>query len=172
MTLSVDSPQLHPTTQCCLEALQWLHSAQHQFSNILDVGCGSGLLTIVSAGLWSNADVLACDIASQAVSDTAALSQNHNLEARVTVIRSDGLKHDTIKNRSPYDLILCNLLAEPIIRWAPDMHAHSASDSICVLSGILAWFEGEVKSAYESAGFELIHSIPRSPWVTLILRRQ
>ena len=170
MTPSVDNPQLHPTTECCLEVLQSL-AASFAPQDILDVGCGSGLLSIVSAGLWKNATVLATDIAPQAILDTQRLCHEHGMDARVSVIRSDGLNNDTLRSRAPYDLIICNLLAEPIIAWAPDMRSHLRVNGLLLVSGILAWFAADVIQTYKSLGFEVIHSMERSPWTTLLLRR-
>ena len=170
MTPSVDNPQLHPTTECCLEVLQSV-AASFAPQDILDVGCGSGLLSIVSAGLWENAKLLATDIAPQAILDTQRLCHEHGMDKRVSIIRSDGLNNDTVRSCAPYDLIICNLLAEPIIAWAPDMRAHLRVDGLLLLSGILAWFAADVTQSYEKLGFEVIHTISRSPWTTLLLQR-
>jgi ribosomal protein L11 methyltransferase len=134
------------------------------------VGCGSGLLSIVSAGLWTNANVVATDISPQAINDTQHLCNEHGMQHRVRVIRSDGLNNEVIRNRAPYDLIICNLLAEPIIAWAPDMRAHLKADGVLLVSGILAWFAADVIATYQSLGFEVVHTITRSPWITLVLK--
>jgi len=161
--------QLHPATESCLEALQWLATRQ-RFTHILDIGCGSGLLSVVSAGLWQPSQVLATDIAPQAVIDTGTLSQAHGLDHCIKAIRSDGFNHALIASQAPYDLIICNLLAEPITQWAPQMKAHIKPQGICLLSGILAWLAPPLEEAYRQLGFDNIHTIHRSPWVTYVMR--
>ena len=175
MTPPVEPPQLHPTTECCLEALQWLR-AHYDCERILDIGCGSGILSLVAAGLWNATDrpvqVLAADISPEAVANTEQLSTQHGMTRCITVIRSDGFKDARIRDHSPYDLIICNLLAEPIIAWAPQMQSHLAPNGLCLLSGILAWFAEDAEIAYKNMGLEAIHRIDRSPWVTLMLQRK
>ncbi len=174
MTPSVETAQLHPTTECCLEALQWVH-AHYDCRRILDIGCGSGILSLVAAGLWNTTDrpvqVLASDISPEAVANTEQLSRENGMNHCITAIRSDGFKDARIRDQSPYDLIICNLLAEPIIAWAPEMQAHLAPHGVCIISGILAWFAEDVASLYQRIGMKIMHRIDRSPWVTLILQR-
>ena len=160
---------MHPTTECCLEALQWLEARQ-PFAHMLDIGCGSGILSVVAAGLWRQAELLAADISPQAVIDTEHVSREHGLEHCIKIIRSDGFNHPLIRERAPYDLIICNLLAEPITAWAPQMQSHLADKGICLLSGILAWLAPPLEETYRRLGFEVIHTIERSPWVTYVMR--
>jgi ribosomal protein L11 methyltransferase len=170
MAMTVEIAGLHPATVCCIEALQWLHG-QRQCANILEIGCGSGVLSVVAAGLWQ-AGVLAADIAPQAVADTQQLSREQGMAGRITAIRSDGFKEPLIRKRAPYDLIICNLLAEPIAQWAPEMQSHLTKDGVCLLSGILAWLAPTLEDTYKSLGFEIIHTISRSPWMTYVMRNQ
>ncbi len=159
---------LHPTTVSCLEALQWL-SEKHRWANVLDIGCGDGILSLVAASVFDGCRVLAADIAPQAVADT-----QHKFSAfgkgLETVVRSDGFNHPLIKERAPYDLIICNLLAEPLIEWSGLVKAHLAPGGVCLLSGILTWLSPELEEAYERQGFAMIHSVTRSPWMTHVMR--
>lgn len=170
MRLDVDSQGLHPTTTSCLEAMAWLQG-KRGFSRILDVGCGNGILSLTAAGIW-NAQVIAADIAQVAVSDTARHSHEHGMESLITPIRSDGFQHPLIRERAPYDLILFNLLAEPIVQMSPHVKSHLAPGGICILSGILEWLSSDVEAAYTALSFGIMHSILRSPWQTYIMRME
>jgi len=168
MPIAIDTAGLHPATESCLEALQWLYE-EHIFSNILDMGCGNGVLSLAAAGIW-NARVLAADIAPQAIADTTKNIARHKLEALVTPLHSDGFAHELIRAHAPYDLIIFNLLAEPIVQMAPEVKSHLAHGGVCILSGILAWLAADVESIYTGLGFTVLKTITRSPWQTYIMR--
>jgi ribosomal protein L11 methyltransferase len=166
MDIAIAAEGLHPTTESCLEALQWLHE-RRQFCNILDMGCGNGILSVASASLWQ-AQLLAVDVSEKAVQDTQHMVDEHLLQSLVTVAHSNGFHNSLIKNKSPYDLILFNLLAEPIIQMAPAVHSHLAPNGVVVLSGILAWLDEAVINTYKALGFDFIHEISNNPWRTHI----
>lgn len=160
--IQIDAVGLHPSTLSCLEVLEWLHERE-QFNNILEIGCGSGVLSVVSAGVW-DAKVLAADISEKAISDCVENIKTYGLESHVTAIRSDGCNHKEIEKSAPYDLIICNLLAELHARIAPDIKKHCKTNGYLLLSGILAWKAAEVESAYLGLGFDIVRKIESSPW--------
>src|SRR5690349_17071803 len=112
---------LHATTESVLIALKSLRDEGQPpgLYNILEIGCGSGLVSIVAANLCADSGILACDISPQAVDDAAYNVQQHGLAERITVIRADGYDHAAIREQAPYDLVICNLLAENIIKDSP-----------------------------------------------------
>ena len=169
MNLTINTDRLHPATASCIEALKLL-SATHKFTRILDMGCGSGILSIISAGLW-NAGVLAVDVSQEAVAETQRQIIQHQMSNRVQALRSDGFSEKTIGQRAPYDLIIFNLLAEPIARMAPQVKQHLANDGVCILSGILAWLADDVERAYSRLGFRVVKTFSNSPWMTFILQK-
>lgn len=169
MTTAVETAPLHPTTEACLQALQWLHERRRP-GNVLDMGCGSGILSLAAAKLW-DAPVLAADISPQAVADTQRHCNVHRMESRLTIIRSDGFSHTLIGERAPYDLIIFNLLAEPITQMAPQVKSQLAPGGACILSGILEWLAPEVERAYHALGFAFMHTMTHSPWRTYIMQR-
>lgn len=166
MSLELAMDGVHPTTVCCLEALQGM-TETHRFARILDMGCGSGILSVLAVHWWG-AQVVAADIADEAVAHTQALAKEKGLD--ITAVRSDGFSHPLIGERAPYDLIIFNLLAEVHIRFAPEVKAHLAPGGVCVLSGILRWLEPAVVEAYEGLGFACVERIGHEPWVTLVLK--
>lgn len=157
---------LHPTSVACLQALQALADAP---ARVLDIGCGSGLLGGFCALRWPGAQVLAADISPQAVADTQALIGAQGLQGRMRVVRADMLAHADITAAGPYDLIICNLLAEPIVAAAEAIRTQLAAGGVCVLSGILAWMAAAVEQAYAAQGLALRARFVQEPWHTLVL---
>lgn len=166
MPLAINTQNLHPSTAACLEMMQALQ--EHPFTNILDIGCGNGILSLVAAHAWPG-DVLAVDIAQKAVDETLRAIASYGLQDRVNAIRSDGFSHPLISKTAPYDLILCNLLADVQLRFALDIKNHLAQGGFCILSGILEWRAGEMEQAAVELGLAIESKIVFSPWVAYTL---
>jgi ribosomal protein L11 methyltransferase len=167
MPIAIETAGIHPSTGLCLEALQWLHE-DRDFENILDMGCGNGILSTVAASIWE-AKVLAVDISEKALADAEKNITDQNVDNLVTLLRSDGFLNPMIRQRSPYDLIICNMLAEFTVETAREVKNHLAKGGICLLAGILAWKADGVETAYAGLGFEIIKEIKNSPWCAYIL---
>lgn len=160
----------HGTTRCCLEALDWL-SKKRRFMNILDMGCGSGILAIAAAKLWKT-NVLAADIDPVAVRVTQENVQVNQEKAYVSAVVSDGYASDRIKRAAPFDLIVSNILARPLIAFAPGLARHLAADGVAVLSGLLTSQETPVLSAHLMQGLKLRRRFVHQEWRTLVLVRR
>ena len=168
MPLAIETEGLHPSSELCLQALQWLHE-QRDFRNVLDMGCGNGILSAVAASVW-DAKVLAVDISEKAIADAEQNIAAYELTERVTPLRSDGFSAPEISRRAPYDLILCNMLAEFTVETARRLKTCLAPDGICILAGILAWKAEPVEMTYSALGFETIKEFTNSPWRAYIMR--
>lgn len=156
----------HGTTGCCLEALDWL-AKKRDFKNILDMGCGSGILAIAAAKLW-HTNVLAADIdpiAVQVTKENARINRVQGMEAIV----SDGYLNERVKRGAPYDLITSNILARPLVAFAPKLAQHLAPGGIAVLSGLLASQEAQVRAAHQAQGLTLIKRFADRGWHTLVI---
>ena len=127
----------------------------------LDVGCGEGQWRLALKKLRPDIRYTGIDPSPYAVRRFG--------KRRSILLGSFG---ELPRMSASYDLIICNLLAEPIIAWAPQMQSHLAPNGLCLLSGILAWFAEDAEIAYKNMGLEAIHRIDRSPWVTLMLQRK
>ncbi|MDE3015622.1 MAG: 50S ribosomal protein L11 methyltransferase [Pseudomonadota bacterium] len=160
----------HGTTRTCLEALDWL-SRRRSFRNILDMGCGSGVLAIAAAKLW-NAEVLAADIDAVAVRVAQENARINRMQASVTSVASDGYAGDRIRRAAPFDLVLSNILARPLIAFAPDLARNLAKGGMAVLSGLLASQEKEVLAAHRMQGLALKKRFVQDDWHTLLLERR
>ncbi|MDE3060920.1 MAG: 50S ribosomal protein L11 methyltransferase, partial [Pseudomonadota bacterium] len=99
MAVELDTENLHPATVLMIEALHWLHE-RYAAENVLDMGCGGGVLSALSASIW-DARVLAADISPKAVEDTSMNIASHGLDGRVTVVQSDGFLSPEIAARTP-----------------------------------------------------------------------
>lgn len=159
----------HPTTQLALRALELLASGWN-FSAILDMGCGSGILSLYAGQVWEG-HILAVDI-NPAAPQTVRENLLHNaLKATLDAQQSDGFRAGCVRAHAPYDLVICNILAEPIMAMAKDMQAHTQTGSIIILSGILRWLVSPVQEHYAQAGFSVIEQLEMGDWSCLICQR-
>lgn len=158
----------HATTRGCLEAIARLDPARLQ--NIVDLGTGSGILAIAMAKLWDR-NVLAIDNDRDAVDvarDNAALN---DVAQSVSVLPGEGLRSPDALSRQPFDLIVANILAGPLVELAPSIGAAAASQAIVILSGLLAEQQNQVVAAYAEQGFRVLDVLAEEDWRTLILGR-
>lgn len=158
----------HPSTQGALLALEVLTHATTP-STILDIGCGSGILMLASAHHWPNATILGTDIVENAVATANANLAQHALQHRATAYRADGPSHPAIAARAPYDLIIANILAEPLISLADDIASNLAPGGHAILSGILAWRLAPILQAYRLNHLTPTHELALDQWRTLII---
>lgn len=159
----------HETTALCLAALSDL-AKRRRYRNVLDLGCGTGLLAIGAAKLWRRR-VIASDIDPVAVEVTQANAQANGEGTLVRAIVADGLANPALAARAPYDLILANILAEPLTRLAPDVARSLAQRGTLVLSGLLRWQENLVLSFYRPHGLVLRYIRREGAWSALLLER-
>ncbi|MGA1692062.1 MAG: 50S ribosomal protein L11 methyltransferase [Burkholderiaceae bacterium] len=133
----------HPTTQLCLEALLTIFSQPSASAptQVLDLGCGSGILAIAAAKLGAR-HVLAVDIDPMALQTTRHNADINGVAAQLTVADA----RTPIPNS--FDLVLANILAQPLKLLAPMILGAVASHGGLVLSGLLTRQEDEVRAAY------------------------
>lgn len=168
MEIAIDTIGAHPATELCITALQRLHEG-HDFKNVLDMGCGNGILSVVAATVWE-AQVLAVDISPKALSDAAKNIAENGLENRIKTVRSDGFIEPTISQTGPYDLVILNMLAEFVVASALQVKSGLKPGGFVVISGILDWKAADTELTYRNLGFEIIEKFSNSPWQSLIFR--
>ncbi len=156
----------HATTQACLLALDWL-SRRHRVRHALDVGCGSGLLAIAAAKLW-RCRVLASDIDPIAVQVARKNLRINDVALRVRAIEADGYSEGSIRRMAPFDLIMANILADPLIDMANELKRNLSKSGRAVLSGLLARQADAVVAAHRARGLHLIRRFDLDPWVALV----
>ena len=161
---------LHESTRGCLLALDRLARGR-RFARPLDLGCGSGVLAMAMARTW-RAAVRAADLDPGAVAVARANVARNGLVPMVQVYLSNGFRHQGLRAGAPYDLVVANILARPLVGLAPAFGRHSAPGAVAVLSGLLGREARPVIAAYRAQHFRLERRLVLGGWTTLILRRR
>jgi len=159
----------HETTALCLAVLSDL-AKRRRFANVLDLGCGTGLLAIGAAKLWRRR-VLASDIDPEAIAVTRENAAINGEAPLVRALVADGLTHPTIAASAPFDLIVANILAGPLTHMAPAIAHALKPGGVLVLSGLLRWQENLVVSYYRPHGLILRRIRREGVWAALVLER-
>ena len=121
----------HQTTRSCLELLSRLYHQGFVAANLLDMGCGSGILALSALKLWQNAAATAADIDEEAVIVTLQNAADNNLGHRITAAAGDGYANDKVLQNAPYDLIFQNILARPLAEMAPPAFRSAQKRRLC-----------------------------------------
>ena len=162
----------HGTTRGCLEAIDRLaDDLSVSPQRIVDIGCGTGVLAMAAARVWPHV-VLACDNDPVAVDTARANVLSNGLVGRVEVVEAAGFGHPVLEKAAPFDLVLANILKEPLIELAPDMAANLRPGGVVILSGLLAFQAEAVIAAYEAEGMGLCRHDDDEEWATLEMVRE
>ena len=159
----------HETTTMCLALMSAL-AKRRQFSRVLDLGCGTGLLAIAAATLWRKR-VRASDIDAVAVAVARENALANEVSPLVHTVIADGLANPALAAGAPYDLIVANILAGPLTRLAPQIAAALQRGGVLILSGLLRWQENLVLGFYQPHGLVLRERRRDGPWSALVLER-
>jgi ribosomal protein L11 methyltransferase len=157
---------LHPSTRLCMRALE-----QHlrPGDQVLDVGCGSGVLSITAARLGAGA-ILATDIDPIAVTATEENCQRNGVAELVTV-RAGSLPEHT-EQPGGWPVVVANILADVIVQLLVDGMAQLlAEDGRLVVSGIIEPRAAEVEAALDQASLHLVQRLSEGDWVALVATR-
>ena len=159
----------HGTTAGCLAVLDRL-LRRRRFRQVLDLGTGSGVLAIALAKVLRR-PVLATDIDPLAVRVAAENAALNRVGGRVRTVIAAGMDHRAIWAAAPFDLIVANILAEPLMRLAPAVARALAPGGQLVLSGLLPHQRERVVAGYSGQGVWLEHAEVSDGWAVLLLRR-
>lgn len=133
----------HPTTRLCLERLG---ESPPVGIDVVDFGCGSGILAIAAAALGARR-VFAIDIDPQALHATAENARLNKVEDRVSIVAAEAIADARFE---PASLVVANILARTLVELAPVMSTHATTGGGLMLSGILESQADEVIDAYRS----------------------
>jgi ribosomal protein L11 methyltransferase len=159
----------HGTTRGCLLLLDQVLKA-YRPRRVLDVGTGTGVLAIAAAKAL-RARILASDIdplSVQVARENARLNGSANL---LTAIEAIGFSAPQIANLAPFDLVLANILANPLRQMATAMAHHLAPSGLVILSGLLPHQAQSVIAAYRTRGLVLERHLQIEGWSSLLMRR-
>ena len=164
----------HATTGGCLEALDLLAANGCSFANIADIGTGTGLLAFAALALWPGARCIATDIDPVAVDvsrDNATINHvklGHGAGELLLAV-ADGMDSPMLGARAPFDLLIANILAGPLIELAPSFAQALAPGGTVILAGLLDTQADAVVDAYAKEGIICL-ARPASQWPVLVLR--
>ncbi|WP_298092989.1 50S ribosomal protein L11 methyltransferase [uncultured Sphingomonas sp.] len=156
----------HETTSGCLAMLDAM--ADTLVANAIDVGTGTGLLAFAVRHLWPEAAVMATDIDPMAIVVTRENAQANAIDG-VDCIVADGALADAITARAPYDLVIANILAGPLVSMAPELAAIAAPRATILLAGLLETQRADVTAAYAACGCTVEAVDHRGDWSVLRL---
>jgi ribosomal protein L11 methyltransferase len=167
----------HETTRGCLLMLSKLKARGHRFENIADIGTGTGLLAFASLALWPRAHCLASDIDPVSIDVTEENAAMNGVTVgadpgSVLLVAAPGIDHALITGLAPYDLLIANILAGPLIELAPSLSAQLAEGGSLILAGLLNDQADRVLSAYRAQGLRLAERADHGEWPTLHLRKR
>ena len=164
----------HDTTAGCLAALDRLQVAGKTFANVADIGTGTGLLAFAALALWPVAKCIATDIDPVAIDvsqDNAAINHvklGHG-PGELLLAVADGMDSPMLAARAPFDLIIANILAGPLIELAGDFAKALAPGGSIILAGLLDTQADAVVTAFDEHGLTLVKR-STGEWPVLVLR--
>lgn len=147
----------HATTRMCLELMDV------EGKDVIDVGCGSGILGI-AAKICGAKSVYMCDIDAQAVEFATKNAELNNVVATIE-------KADLLEGEQQADFIFANITADILMRFSKSIGKHMRENGTIVLSGIIDTRLDEVIQCYESAGYQIVERMAIDDWRALKLKR-
>jgi ribosomal protein L11 methyltransferase len=169
----------HETTSGCLAMLDQMRRQGGRFENIADIGTGTGLLALGAQYLWPHAYITASDIDPVSVDVTAHNADINNVPlghglGKLALCAATGTDHALIQRRAPYDLLIANILAGPLIELAPAFAEVVQEGGTVILAGLLNTQIKNVLRAYRAQGFRLQSRSDNGDWpcLRLVMRRR
>ena len=156
----------HQTTKACLLNMLWL--SEHISSspkNILDMGCGTGILGICALKIWEGAQLLGIDVDEDAVNITQSNYISNDINAEAIV----GENLQNIDNK--FDIIFCNILKQPLITLCSEFAVAMRPDAHIITSGYINSQEPEIIEHYATNGFDIVNRIQLDDWVSVMFKR-
>lgn len=154
----------HPTTKLCLETLEGYVDSN---TNVLDIGCGSGILSIASLLLGAKS-ALGVDIDSLAVKTAMANAKENGFEPPVFDAVQGNLSD---KVRGKFNLIVANIVADIIIEFNTQVGNFLEDDGVYITGGIIENREDEVLYSFAQNGFEIIERCENNGWLVFALKK-
>ena len=170
----------HETTQLCIrQLLKYIrgnsgYTPENTHPKVLDVGCGSGILSIVALKLGAS-EVVGTDLDADCMISTKENMEVNHLDAGLGTFYVGNLIDDEELQQKVgtevYDIVVANILADVIIPMAPVIPARLKKGGYFITSGIIDFKENEVKAAIEKAGLEVVEINHQGEWVNITARK-
>ena len=167
----------HETTTGCLQMLDLLKRRGLVVRNLLDLGTGTGLLAFAAMHLWPRAYATASDIDPKSIDVTAENAAINGValgggQGELALTVAAGMQNPLLIGGAPYDLIIANILAGPLIELAPDIAMALAEGGTLILAGLLEGQADTVARAYRREGLRLAGRVDNGHWPALRLVRR
>lgn len=162
----------HQTTKMCLTAISELHQTIAKPHRILDMGTGSGILSIAAAKIWNkDVKILAADIDDEAVDVTNNNAITNGVEDCMRAILSDGYHNPEIKEQTPYDIIFANILANPLKEMSNAAYQNLNHGGCYLISGFIDNQENDIIEHHKQVGFKVIKTYQMENWRAALLQK-
>ena len=160
----------HETTQLCIRQIR---KYLKEGGRVLDVGCGSGILSIAALKLGAGS-VVGTDVDGDCITSTHEnMTVNHLAENSGEFYVGNLIDDKAFQEKigTGYDLVVANILADIIIPMAPALYQCAKEQGVLITSGIIDFKENEVKEALKQAGFEILEVNHQGEWVNVTARK-
>lgn len=162
----------HATTKMCLKAITELKEIAPAPKKILDMGTGSGILSIAAAKIWQQSlKIIAADIDPESVDVTKNNTVTNNVEETLTVLLSNGYNNPSITASAPYDMIFANILANPLKEMSPQAYKALNKNGYYLISGFIENQEEDIIKTHTDLGFNLIKTYQIENWRAALLQK-
>lgn len=172
----------HETTFGCLAMLDRCRRIGERFGSVADIGTGTGLLAFAALHLWPRCHATASDIDPAAVEVSAQNAALNDValgrgRGELALCTAPGADHPLIQARAPYELVIANILAGPLIELAPSLAAILSDGGTLILAGLLETQADAVIAAYRAQGLRLVDRLENGDnngrhWPTLRFRKR
>lgn len=159
----------HATTRLCLAALE---KRVRPGARVLDLGCGSGILSIAALLLGADS-AMACDIDDKAVDVARVNAQRNGVgRDRYTVLAGNVLTDEKLREKlgGGYDMVLANIVSDVILALAPSVRGLMAPGGVFICSGIIDTRAQEVRAGLEAAGLTIEETGGAEGWYSFVCR--
>lgn len=176
ITIKIDAGQAfgtghHETTTGCLEAISLIaNSGDAAPEKILDLGTGTGILAIAAAKRFDK-KVLATDIDPKATEVALENAEINGVADKIEAVTATGFDHPVFAEKGPFDLVLANILAGPLVELAPEVAKQTKNGGTIVLAGLLNRQADDVIAAYAENKIALLERVEKGDWTILRLKR-
>jgi ribosomal protein L11 methyltransferase len=161
----------HQTTKMCLTAISELKRLVFP-KKILDMGTGSGILSISASKLWNNTpQIIAADIDQESVDVTHSNTITNNVDNNIVSILSNGYENPLIKQTAPYDIIFANILLNPLKSMTADAFNSLKEGGYYLISGFIDNQLEDIINHHISHGFNHIKTYEIDNWRAVLLQK-
>lgn len=160
----------HASTQLSLAGVDEILK-HHRPVNVLDLGTGTGILGLAVSRLHPATPVLATDIAPHAVATAARNRRINGVDARFRTLLADGLGDARIRAAAPFDLVLANILPDPLCALAGPLVPLMTPGGFLVVAGLRIGEQSRLESAYRARGLRLVSRRSIKEWASLTFQK-